>query len=44
MRITFKNLTVQVITGIILGIIVGFSFPEFGTQLKVLADGFIKLL
>ncbi|MCZ0754904.1 dicarboxylate/amino acid:cation symporter [Anoxybacillus sp. J5B_2022] len=44
MRITFKNLTVQVITGIILGIIVGFSFPEFGTQLKVLADGFIKLI
>ncbi|ANB59600.1 dicarboxylate/amino acid:cation symporter [Anoxybacteroides amylolyticum] len=44
MKITFKNLTVQVITGILLGIIVGFLFPEFGTKLKVLADGFIKLI
>ncbi|WP_035020458.1 dicarboxylate/amino acid:cation symporter [Anoxybacillus flavithermus] len=44
MRITFKNLTVQVITGILLGIAVGFLFPEFGTKLKVLADGFIKLI
>lgn len=43
MRGKFKNLTVQVIIGIILGIIVGFLFPEFGTKLKVLADGFIKL-
>lgn len=44
MRGKFKNLTVQVIIGIILGIIVGFLFPEFGTKLKVLADGFIKLI
>jgi aerobic C4-dicarboxylate transport protein len=44
MRINFKNLTVRVILGIILGIIVGFLFPEFGSQLKVLADGFIKLI
>jgi aerobic C4-dicarboxylate transport protein len=44
MRSKFKNLTVQVIIGIILGIIVGFLFPEFGTKLKVLADAFIKLI
>ncbi|RAK19384.1 aerobic C4-dicarboxylate transport protein [Anoxybacillus vitaminiphilus] len=44
MRINFKNLTVRVIIGIILGIIVGFLFPEFGAQLKVLADVFIKLI
>jgi aerobic C4-dicarboxylate transport protein len=44
MRINFKNLTVRVIIGIILGIIVGFVFPEFGAQLKVLADVFIKLI
>ncbi|ANB58743.1 dicarboxylate symporter family protein [Anoxybacillus sp. B7M1] len=44
MRIHFKNLTVQVLTGIVLGILVGFLFPDFGTQLKVLADGFIKLI
>lgn len=44
MRINFKNLTVQVITGIIIGILVGAIFPEFGAQLKFLADIFIKLI
>lgn len=39
-----KNLTVQVIIAIILGIIVGSLFPEFGTSLKILADIFIKLI
>ena len=40
----FKNLTVQVVTGIILGILVGYFFPDVGSQLKVLADWFIKLI
>ncbi|MBS4213565.1 MULTISPECIES: dicarboxylate/amino acid:cation symporter [Neobacillus] len=44
MKINFRNLTVQVIIGIILGIAVGFLFPEFGAKLKVLADIFIKLI
>ncbi|MGM9922626.1 MAG: dicarboxylate/amino acid:cation symporter [Bacillus sp. (in: firmicutes)] len=44
MKINFRNLTVQVITGIILGIALGAIFPEFGAQLKVLADIFIKLI
>ncbi|WML31489.1 dicarboxylate/amino acid:cation symporter [Neobacillus sp. OS1-32] len=44
MKIHFKNLTVQVICGIILGIIIGFLFPTFGAQLKFLADIFIKLI
>lgn len=44
MRINFKNLTVQVIIAIILGIVVGALFPAFGTQLKVLADIFIKII
>ncbi|UHA62043.1 dicarboxylate/amino acid:cation symporter [Metabacillus litoralis] len=44
MKINFKNLTVQVIIGIIFGITIGFIFPEFGAQLKVLADIFIKLI
>ncbi|MFM1654568.1 dicarboxylate/amino acid:cation symporter [Brevibacillus sp. B_LB10_24] len=39
-----KNLTVQVILAIILGIIVGYLYPAFGAQLKVLADIFIKLI
>lgn len=43
MRI-FKNLTVQVVTGIILGIMVGALFPEFGASLKILADIFIRLI
>lgn len=39
-----NNLTVRVVIGIILGITVGFLFPEFGEKLKVLADIFIKLI
>ena len=44
MKINFKNLTVQVLLGIVLGIGIGFLFPKFGTELKVLADIFIKLI
>ena len=44
MRINFKNLTVQVLIAIVLGIIVGAIFPEFGASLKILADIFIKLI
>ncbi len=44
MRINFKNLTVQVLIAIVLGIIVGATFPEFGASLKILADIFIKLI
>jgi aerobic C4-dicarboxylate transport protein len=44
MKINFKNLTVQVVLGIVLGIVLGFLFPKFGTELKVLADIFIKLI
>lgn len=39
-----KNLTVQVIIAIILGVIVGALFPEFGASLKILADLFIKMI
>lgn len=39
-----KNLTAQVIAAIILGIIVGAIWPEFGASLKILADLFIKLI
>ena len=44
MKINFKSLTAQVILGILLGILVGFLFPEFGSKLKVIADIFIKLV
>ncbi|ETT86450.1 dicarboxylate/amino acid:cation symporter [Viridibacillus sp. FSL R5-0477] len=44
MKINFKNLTVQVIIAILLGVVVGAVFPEFGAKLKVLADIFIKMI
>lgn len=40
----FKNLTFRVLVGIVLGIIVGFIFPHFAQNLKILADIFIKLI
>ena len=40
----FKNLYVQVIIGVLLGIFVGLIWPEFGAKLKPLGDGFIKLV
>lgn len=39
-----KNLTIQVIIAIILGIIVGSIWPEVGANLKILADLFIRLI
>jgi aerobic C4-dicarboxylate transport protein len=44
MKINFRNLTVRVILGIIVGILIGFFFPEFGEKLKILADLFIKMI
>lgn len=44
MKFNLRNLTVQVVIAIILGIIVGAVFPSFGAQLKILADIFIKLI
>lgn len=39
-----KNLTVQVLLAILLGIAVGYAFPDVGASLKVLADAFIKMI
>ncbi|WP_199615339.1 dicarboxylate/amino acid:cation symporter [Paenibacillus alkalitolerans] len=44
MKINFKNLTVQVVIAIIVGILLGHFFPATGEKLKVLADIFIKLI
>ncbi|KAA9031226.1 dicarboxylate/amino acid:cation symporter [Niallia endozanthoxylica] len=44
MKKLLNNLTVRVVIGIILGIAIGFIFPEFGAKLKVLADIFIRLI
>jgi len=39
-----KSLYAQVIAAIIIGIALGYFFPEFATSLKPLGDGFIKLV
>lgn len=44
MKLNFRNLTVQVVCGIILGIFVGYVFPKPAVELKVLADVFIKMI
>ncbi|TVY05488.1 dicarboxylate/amino acid:cation symporter [Paenibacillus cremeus] len=44
MRINLKNLTVQVLIAIVIGILIGQFFPAFGVQLKVLGDIFVKLI
>ncbi|CAG7615369.1 C4-dicarboxylate transport protein [Paenibacillus solanacearum] len=44
MRINFKNLTVQVLIAIVIGIFIGQFFPAFGVELKVLGDIFVKLI
>ena len=40
----YKSLFVQVLTALALGIMLGMAAPEFATSLKVLSDGFLKLI
>jgi aerobic C4-dicarboxylate transport protein len=40
----WRTLYFQVLIGIALGVLVGWLFPAFGTSLKPLGDGFIKLV
>lgn len=40
----YKSLYAQVIFGILLGIAMGFFYPDFAVKLKPLGDGFIKLV
>ncbi|MFN3284168.1 MAG: cation:dicarboxylate symporter family transporter, partial [Pseudothermotoga sp.] len=44
MRFNLRSLTTQVVIAIILGILFGQFFPKYATELKVLADIFIKLI
>jgi aerobic C4-dicarboxylate transport protein len=39
-----RNLYVQVLTGIALGVLVGIVWPETGAAMRPLGDGFIKLI
>ena len=40
----YKALYFQVIVGVVLGMTVGHFWPDFGASLKVLGDGFVKLV
>ncbi|MGO1596488.1 MAG: C4-dicarboxylate transporter DctA [Sphingobacterium sp.] len=44
MKRVFSSLYVQVILGIVIGILCGIFYPEFAVKLKPLGDGFIKLI
>ena len=40
----FRSLFGQVVLALIVGVVVGFAWPEFGVKLKPLGDAFIKLI
>ena len=40
----YKSLYFQVICAIVIGVILGYFYPETGTAMKPLGDGFIKLI
>src|SRR5438105_15884081 len=40
----YKSLFAQVVAALILGILLGVARPDFAVQLKVLSDGFLKLI
>ena len=43
-RPLYKTLYFQVICAIIIGVLLGYFYPELGAQMKPLGDGFIKLI
>jgi len=40
----YKQLWIQVLIAMVLGILIGHFYPELGTQMQPLGDGFIKLI
>ncbi|HEV8255586.1 MAG TPA: cation:dicarboxylase symporter family transporter, partial [Casimicrobiaceae bacterium] len=40
----FKSLFGQVVIALVVGIVVGVLYPQFGASLKPLGDAFIKLI
>jgi len=40
----YRHLYFQVLTAIALGVVLGYFYPETGTEMKPLGDGFIKLI
>ncbi|MBI1774653.1 MAG: dicarboxylate/amino acid:cation symporter [Proteobacteria bacterium] len=43
-RKLYQSLYAQVLTAIVIGILLGHFFPDFGTAMKPFGDGFIKLI
>src|SRR5471030_2717911 len=40
----YKSLFVQVLAALVLGVILGITVPDFAISLKILSDGFLKLI
>src|SRR6202041_1407935 len=40
----YNSLFVQVVAGLVLGIVLGMEFPDFAVSLKILSDAFLKLI
>ena len=40
----YKVLYMQVLATIVIGVLLGFFFPDIGASMKPLGDGFIKLI
>src|SRR5262245_66405332 len=40
----YTHLYAQVLTAIVLGVLLGYFYPQLGEQMKPLGDGFIKLI
>jgi len=40
----YRQLYIQVLAGVVLGILVGYFWPATGVKMKLLGDGFIKLI
>jgi aerobic C4-dicarboxylate transport protein len=40
----YQSLFVQVLAALLLGIVLGMAAPDFAVQLKLLSDGFLKLI
>jgi aerobic C4-dicarboxylate transport protein len=40
----YKSLFIQVLLALLLGVVLGMAAPEFATRLKILSDGFLKLI
>src|SRR5262245_22736930 len=43
-RPLYRDLSVQVLAGMALGVAVGHVFPDFGRQMQPLGDAFIRLI